>query len=99
MRVICSLVCLLACATAKKFHTLEEFKRMGINELQMFLAERGKTCKGCSEKDHFVEVAFKNRKKKAKVENIELGIGSQEGDVKSKKGFQFSKEQFLSQVT
>jgi hypothetical protein len=87
-------------AAKKKFQKREELSKMSVGELQMFLAERGKSCKGCSEKDHYVDEAFKFRKKRVQVEHLELKMEGQgqEGNAKSKKGFEFSREQFMEQV-
>ena len=99
------LIWLLACTItaakggAKKAAALGKLRAMPISELKRFLAERGKECRGCSEKDHFVEAAYKHRKKKIKEEHHGLNPeASKPGNVKSKKGFEFSKEQFMEQL-
>jgi hypothetical protein len=53
--------------------------KLSVPELQDFLADRGVKCKGCSERQHFVDEAIKHRKKKKKKKFIQSKVTSPDG--------------------
>ena len=51
--------------------TMEEIKKMKVKELRRFLYDRGLSCKGCSEKEEFVNQVYESRNVPKKVEKEE----------------------------
>eukprot|EP00658_Telonema_sp_P-2_P069355 TRINITY_DN5852_c0_g1_i3.p1 TRINITY_DN5852_c0_g1~~TRINITY_DN5852_c0_g1_i3.p1 ORF type:complete len:140 (+),score=40.27 TRINITY_DN5852_c0_g1_i3:173-592(+) len=46
----------------------EEIRKMRVKQLRTFLFDRGVTCKGCAEKDDFVQLAIESRELETRAE-------------------------------
>jgi len=54
-------ISLVSCNDETSELSLDDIKKMKVKELRRFLYDRGLNCKGCSEKEEFVNKVFENR--------------------------------------